>query len=167
PNVPALDVLSADFATAGSSFGVVVRVDDIPELPVDPNSPAGHEWFVLFSVGERTFFVDARSSATGDAIYLYEQEPFPGSGKLIGALDGVIDRTRDEVRIWGLLSLLGAAEDVRKGTPVLVLEVLSARFVGVTAAGSRDPLAFPVHADFTDPGRTYTIGRPSCVKVGS
>ncbi|HVF20377.1 MAG TPA: hypothetical protein VNA14_09055 [Mycobacteriales bacterium] len=158
--------MSADVAVAGETFGAVIRVDDLPELPADPSSPSGHQWFVLFRVGGHKFFIDARSTTTGTSFYLYEEESFPGLGRPVGGLTGVIDKSKNEIRMWGAVALLGSGRDVARGARIHELEAISARFVGAAAGGSRDVPAQPVHADFATSTQPYVIGTPSCLTVG-
>jgi hypothetical protein len=143
PNDANLDIVGADIATNAKTLTAVVRLRALAMS--DSASPTGREYQVVYNVGTTTGFVDAVISPTGTSFA-------GGKGK------GVVDLKKKEVRI---------------SVPLSALQVPIPRTGKLTSIGARtyrvvgsDQIALG-NADKADSASTYSVGWPSCVKVGA
>lgn len=161
------DLLTGDIATSGTTVTGVVRPADL--RPVPPTHPGGSNYFVMFRIGAsgRWAYLQAIVSATGERFY---------AGRLDGTPDGyiyydyshpvqgVVDRTRKEVRISAPMSLFTTFMPLRKGARIHDIRLRSSlRELPYTEATP----GFTRGADLASGGSaSYVAGSPSCVPVG-
>ena len=159
PNDPQLDILSGDVASDGKRITAVLRLSALDKT--DSNAPTGRTYYVNFGIADvelnLSAAVDSDGATTFQAGY---QDTASRAG--LGAVTGVLDTAKKEVRITAPLSIFAEKLPLKAGTKLEYVEGLAQRYVGNRTAGR----GVTPSADATDPGSSYTIGAPSCVAVG-
>ena len=157
PNDPNLDLVSGDVATKGRTITAVIRTAELALS--DPMSPTGRAYYANFSVGGTELYLSAALDGSGAASYSAGYIDTTRQG--LGAVTGVVDPAKKEVRISAPVAIFSAQAKIKDGTKILDLNLLAQRYVGDRAAGGATP-----SADDASGGKTYTAGAPSCVVVG-
>ncbi len=159
PNDPQLDIISGDVASNGKVITAVLRLADLKAT--DTSAPTGRTYYVNFGVGEVELNLSAALDADGVATYGAGFQDTAGRAGL-GAVTGVIDLAKKEVRIHAPLAIFGEKAPLKAGSKLDYVEGLAQRYVGNRTVGR----GVTPSADATDPGLGYTIGAPSCVIPG-
>jgi len=155
-----LDITSADVATDATRLTTVIRVAKLT-TGTDPNSPAGRQWTLSFTIDGHLVSVNVYDGPFGT------MASYPGDTP-------VLDTTKNEIRFTILLSKLAdasATPQVRNHVSVLTAFNVSSNETvegpdvpGAVHGGTLFRLQQPDAATST---KKYIAGTPSCVKVGS
>jgi hypothetical protein len=159
PNDPQLDIVSGDVASDGKTITAVLRLSALDKT--DSNAPTGRTYYVNFGIGDVELNLSAALDQDGGVTY---QAGFQDTASRagLGAVTGVLDLAKKEVRIHAPLSIFAEKLPLKAGTKLEYVEGLAQRYVGNRTAGR----GVTPSADATDPGKAYTIGAPSCVVPG-
>ncbi len=156
-NDPSLDITSADVATNATMITAVIRVKQLAQS--DTDWPLGREWqlHLATSTGHNYGF----TAVDGPA-----RPASPSAGHL------TMDYAHGEIRISQTLSSLPFA--LPKGTKLDVLTASADAAVQLPdsgPAGLGQAFLMPGWSEedtaAAPPSKSYTVGAPSCVKVGS
>jgi hypothetical protein len=150
PNDPNLDIVSADIASDATRLTAVIRLDKLDDS--ENSSHLGRSYVVSFGAFGKTVSVRAITSPAGDSWHG-------------GAGTGTVDKAKKEIRITVPLAKLSEEaklpQPLKSGIKVTSLTATSWRWVANTQA----TLGIADRAAGAGPG--YTLGYPSCVKVGA
>lgn len=166
------DIRSADVATDARRVTAVIRLSSL--APEDAMSPAARDYEFDFTANGHSFGLMA-SLLTGGASFeavVYAVSPAGGrTGTDLGAISGVVDTTRHEVRMTAPLSLFAPYASFKQ-TYLEQLTVGSARAVGQNGTTTPDgrvtvgPQSTAMVVDDASSSARYTPGARSCVRVG-
>ncbi|MCU1672095.1 MAG: hypothetical protein JWN77_208 [Frankiales bacterium] len=159
PNDPQLDIVSGDVASDGKQITAVLRLSALDKT--DSNAPTGRTYYVNFGIADVELNLSAAVDQDGVATFQAGYQDTAGRAGL-GAVTGVLDTAKKEVRITAPLSIFAEKLPLKAGTKLEYVEGLAQRYVGNRTVGR----GITPSADATDPGSSYTIGAPSCVAVG-
>jgi hypothetical protein len=175
PGGAADDLLSADLASDGRTITAVVRLASLPVQ--DPQAPLGRRYLVQMTPAgsEVTLYLGATVGPTGTAFdYGYVTHDAVGTSTLpLGEATGRVDTARREVHVSAPTSGFRSRGTVRRGThlvrPTAVVsrqtslgDPPNTQVAGITLLLGTLGVSFDVAQ-----GRTYVVGTPSCVRVGS
>lgn len=157
---PALHITSADVATNGQLFTMVIRVIKLTAEPA--TSPMGAIYQMTFNVGDDSelFYVNVSTGPTAPYAEFGTRMNLPAVTSVptvLGAPSAIVDLTHNEIRASFPLSLFhGHVTIVSHKTKIFPVETTTGR--GVHGHG--------VFADDTENAKFYIAGTPSCVQVG-
>ena len=157
PNDPNLDLVSGDIASTAKQVTAVIRTDAL-DLS-DSASPTGRAYYANFLVGEAELFLSAALDGAGAATF--SAGYVDTTRKSLGAVTGVVDTKKKEIRITAPTSIYAEHATLKPGTKILDLALLAQRYVGHRSAAGVTP-----SADEATGGKSYVAGSPSCVTVG-
>ena len=162
-----VDIVSADVATHRTHLTAVIRVEALT-IPAQP-TPYGAAWSMHFATPEAAFFLEAKRTLDGDRFHLsVYTTPYSGDTSQsylydpLGAVSGVIDGSRNEVRLTAPLSMFAPYDKITAGAPITKLLAIS----WITQAVMEYPGA-NTQADEGSSTASYPAGARSCVKVGA
>ena len=144
-----LNILSADVATNATTITAVIRVQKL--MDPDLTAPEGRFYQVQFS---------GSSAQTGHVLYAVlgpQGDSFEG-----GAGKGVVDTTKNEVRISVPLSFWSGASALVPGPPFHDFTV----YADLSSVAEPIPTTFTTLGDTATSKASYIPGTPSCVTVG-
>lgn len=155
----ALDILSADTATNGSSMTVVIRVKKLADPPT--TSPTGATYQMTFNVGDEAalYYVAVSTGPSGLYSEFGTREQLPAVtsvATVLGNPTAKLDMAKNEIRATFPLSLFGSVKLIKGKTKIAPVETTAGR--GAHGKG--------VFADDAVGGKNYVAGSLSCVKVG-
>lgn len=162
----ALDVVSADVASDGTSFTVAIRVADLT-TPAS-TSPAGANYTLSLRLPEARLEFLASLAVTHPPQYVVRTRSTHGTSDawldLAGAsvsdrVTGVVDTARDEIRVTVPMADL-ARYGGRPGARAESLHVMTWRTVPLVVD------TFVASEDWADGTRSYKLGTPSCLTPG-
>lgn len=159
PNDPQLDILSGDVASDGKTITAVLRLADLQKT--DANAPTGRTYYVNFGVGEVELNLSAAVDSDGSATYNAGYQDTASRAGL-GAVTGVLDLAKKEVRIHAPLTIFKDKAVLKAAGRLDYVEGLAQRYIGNRTAGR----GVTPSADTTESGKSYTLGAPSCVVPG-
>ena len=155
---PALDVVSADLVTDGTTITVAIRVAGL----TSPLAPEGRYY-------EAKFWYVGSPYVYAFQAYVGPVQPVEPYADFFSPV--VVDSARNEIRITEQAAKITGAPKLRRG---MVIEHL---FVGTDQGDPALPVppTFKVLGDQAGsqrnvagpPSKPYTVGAPSCVKLGS
>jgi hypothetical protein len=172
------DLLWADLASNSKSITAVLHMKGLANP--DPQWLFGRAYSVNFTLKGSSaddIFLAARTFPQGIQYHLGHRETLPPLGSSSNIYDvavtGSIDVAKGEIRITAPLSELAKLGKAAKGTliknPSATVERIAGQGVvgSQTVNGNRIPLGgFRYAADTSDRTKSYTLGAPSCTKVG-
>jgi hypothetical protein len=154
---PAADILSVGATSDGRSITVTLKL-----AGSDPGTPeVGHVYEVYLDDGEAGREFLARFDGVSPEYVLSFNRP-PGEGANlrsgpVGAVKGVVDRTRNTVRMTAPLAMLGWKVGHRAD-----LSAVSWHSVGMPGAGPVARDSFVSSSDFSDESVSYRVGTRGC-----
>lgn len=165
PNDPNLDIVTGDLASNAKIVTAVLRVASF--AAVDPQSPLGRGYYVLFTAPGLDFPIyfnmqitpDVTRFAWGDL-----EKLATGSGRYVkkGAATGIIDAAKGEIHISVPVADLKAVAKVSPGTKLTDINASATAVLGTSATGG---LVFTV--DTANATKPYIAGSRSCVTPGA
>ncbi len=158
PNDPNLDLVSGDVATKGRTITAVIRTAELALS--DSASPTGRAYYANFTVGGTELFLSAALDGAGAATY--SGGYIDTTRTSLGAVTGVVDVAKKEVRISAPVSLFAEQAKIKDGVKITDLNLLAQRYVGDRSLAGATP-----SADEAVGGKSYAAGAPSCVTVGT
>jgi hypothetical protein len=162
PDVPALDVLSADIASGPRNVTVVVRVAELGTAV--QAAPRLDMWMTYFTFRGNGFAASAARSLDGSRFELVgdfpEQTSIPGFNGAV-QVTGEFDVDRNEVRVVFPRDLIG---HTRAGEAIRDITVDSLTGVGSLATTPTSTYAGTTVDRTAQPGPSTSIGAPSCVQ---
>jgi hypothetical protein len=164
PNDANLDIVSADIASDAKTVTAVLRLAAFSE--VDPQSPLGRGYYVLFNAAGSEFPIyfnmqitpDVTSFRWGDLETLAT-----GNGSYVkkGDATGVIDAAKGEIHISVPVSDVKSIAKVAPGAKLSNVAANATAVLGTSVSGG---LVSTV--DDATSSKPYIAGSPSCVKPG-
>ncbi|MDQ1687325.1 MAG: hypothetical protein QOK42_300 [Frankiaceae bacterium] len=172
------DLLWADMASNAKSITVVLQLKALA-YP-DPQWVFGRAYNVNFTLKGSSadeIFLAARTFPQGVQYHLGHRETLPPLGSSSNIYDlavtGSIDTAKGQIRITAPMAALAKLGKATKGTVIKSASATVERLAGQgvvasqTVNGNRIPLGgFRYQADISDGSKPYTLGAPSCTKVG-
>lgn len=157
PNDANLDLVSGDIASTAKVITAVIRTDAL-DLS-DSAAPTGRAYYANFTVDGVDLFLSAALDGAGAATY--SAGYIDTTRTSLGAVTGVVDTKKKEIRITAPVSIFAEQATIKPGKRVLDLNLLAQRYVGNRSVGGATP-----SADEALGGKAYTAGSPSCVVPG-
>lgn len=167
---PDLDVVSGDLASNATTMTAVVRVRAFDQ-------PVGSATYhLVFTTPRRWFEVGADVGVDGTFGYLETYDVGPtgmtASGVHLAPPAVTVDRANGEVRMTFPLETLAPYASTRPGAGYGLFRIGAYLLAGSATpptevtAGVSVPHSLGLGWDSSDPGRSYRLGSPSCVRVG-
>jgi hypothetical protein len=157
-NLDAVDIVSADVATNAKKLTTVIRVKKLATS--DPTAPGGLHWKFFFNVGDTQIWTQALAPPGSAPSFRYGTiDGTTGTSKSLGdALSGALDTAKNEIRVT--ISLSDLPDKPKPGSKLTTLAPNAGRYysAGVSLSDSTDS---------AEGSKSYTVGAPSCVKVGA
>jgi hypothetical protein len=179
-NVPgdsSIDLVGGDFASTAKQITAVIKVDKL--VTPNPQSPLGQAYYAAFTVKglADTLTLSVGLYPTGDEYKFGYQATDPNTNVstsyTLGDATGSYDAAKGELRVTADIAKFPQAKSLKAGGQVTKLTLDARRVYGQrkvpsqdTPAGVRAPLGGATAIFDTADGKKYTLGAPSCVKVG-
>jgi hypothetical protein len=177
PGDTSVDLIGGDFASSTKQITAVIKVDKL--VNPDPQAPFGQSYFATFNVKglADTLTLSVGLYPTGDEYKFGYQGVDENTGVntsyTVGDATGSYDLAKGELRVSADIAKFPQAKYLKAGGQVTVLTLEARRVYGQrkvpsqdTPAGVRAPLGGLTLTFDTATGKKYTLGAPSCVKVG-
>ena len=150
PNDPNLDILRADIATNATTLTALIGLSALDDS--ENSSHTGRSYVVTFTAQGKTVTVRGITSPAGDKW---------ADGNGTGTVDKAAKQVRIHVPLAKLSEMAQLPQPMKAGVKVTGISASTWRWVGTTEA----TLGIVDRATGAGPG--YTLGYPSCVKVGA
>lgn len=150
PNDPNLDILRADISSNATTLTALIGLSTLDDS--ENSSQTGRSYVVTFSVHGKTVTVRGITSPAGDKW---------ADGNGTGKVDKAAKQVRIHVPLAKLAEMAQLPQPLKPGVKVTAISASTWRWVGTTEA----TLGIVDRATGAGPG--YTLGAPSCVKVGA
>jgi hypothetical protein len=177
PGDTSVDLVGGDFASNTKQITAIIRVDKL--VNPNPQAPLGQSYFATFTVKglADTLTLSAGLYPTGNQFQFGYQAMDENTGVntsyTLGDATGSVDLAKGELRISADIAKFPQAKSLKVGGQVTALSLEARRVYGQrvvpsqdTPAGVRVPLGGVTLTFDTATGKKYTLGAPSCVKVG-
>jgi hypothetical protein len=177
PGDTSVDIVGGDFASNAKQITAIIRVDKL--VNPNPQAPLGQSYFATFTVKglADTLTLSAGLYPTGNQFQFGYQAKDPktdvNTSYTLGDATGSVDLAKGELRISADIAKFPQAKSLKVGGQVTALGLEARRVYGQrkvpsqdTPAGVRVPLGGVTLTFDTAAGKKYTLGAPSCVKVG-
>jgi hypothetical protein len=157
----ALEIVGGDIATTAKELTTVIRV--AKAAASSTTAPTGMKWQMTFTVGDAKLFASVLSDQANGVTANYGYfDPTSGSGSIEGTATGVIDTTKNEIRVTVPTSAFSTAT-IKPGVKITAIGA-SAVSVLQAPTGAANLRVFSNDTAATE--KTYDAGAPSCVAVG-
>lgn len=157
PSDETLDIVTADIASNKKTLTAVIRLSKVAAQ--SSTAPNGYNMVFNFTAPGATNPLYLRYFSGNDALeasFQYGYDDSVNGLTSLGDADGVVDTTKNEIRISAPLNGFSAQASIKPGQKLGDLVVQA----------TRDLLVLLPYADIAEGGAAYTVGAPSCVVPG-
>ena len=168
PSDDAQDIIGADVASDAKNFTAVLRLKSVSSNGL---GQLGRDLQMTFDLAgaEAKVWIGYTTSAYGGDAFQYGLigKGDAGSTSPTGKAVGVIDKTKNEIRMTVSVADLNALGKVKPGAKVANIAVEASQLVGIAPNASGAYAFNPVVVDDAAGTKAYIAGAPSCVKPGA